>query len=102
MLKQIFVLQSFLMRLNILTFSHNQRIYFTFQVLEENLQFMQNRDVYNEDYFRLIYNLCSCNIVSLLHDLLSFVERFQDVLLEERFLPINYDAELALFQTSIS
>jgi len=34
-------------------------------VLEENLQFMQNRDVYNEDYFRLIYNLCSCNIESL-------------------------------------
>ncbi|XP_015755638.1 PREDICTED: ubiquitin carboxyl-terminal hydrolase 24-like [Acropora digitifera] len=27
----------------------------------ENLQFMQNRDVYNEDYFRFILNLASCN-----------------------------------------
>lgn len=27
----------------------------------ENLQFMQNRDVYNVDYFRFILNLSSCN-----------------------------------------
>ncbi|EDO29166.1 predicted protein, partial [Nematostella vectensis] len=28
----------------------------------ENLQFMQNRDVYNTDYFKFILNLATCNV----------------------------------------
>ena len=37
---------------------------FFLQVHAENLQFMQNRDVYNADYFRFVLNLASCNAVS--------------------------------------
>lgn len=35
---------------------------FSMQVHAENLQFMQNRDVYNHDYFKFILNLASCNV----------------------------------------
>ena len=38
--------------------------YFLQQVHTENLQFMQNRDVYNVDYFRFVLSLASCNAVS--------------------------------------
>lgn len=42
----------------------SELIFLCIQVHTENLQFMQNRDVYNVDYFRFILNLASCNAVS--------------------------------------
>ncbi|XP_022809276.1 ubiquitin carboxyl-terminal hydrolase 24-like, partial [Stylophora pistillata] len=39
----------------------------------ENLQFMQNRDVYNVDYFRFVLNLASCNARSSSSDKLAIL-----------------------------
>ena len=35
------------------------------EIQEENLQFLQNRDVYSEDYYRFIFELCDTNARSV-------------------------------------
>ena len=40
--------------------------YFAFQVNEENKEFMCNRDIYNQEYFHFVRELCCVNTVLIM------------------------------------